>query len=559
MKYLLFDHIPLDTEVAKDTEKNTALAGTQVYTTGFAKALLKYGSFDRYLFFSRNPFAKLPSSPIVTESDRASVINLADLHTLYPNREVIIASPSPFMTARTPLRKNNPYHLWPLTGVIHSVCSVDIPTITLGLLQASFTKADALVCSSHAGKAVIENIFSLIEGRHNNTAACCPVELPVIPLGIETEDFSLDQEKSAIRSALAILVDAVVILYLGRLSPLSKGDLWPILRTIAKEVIPSAQAPVEIIVAGDDTQHHMAAVISEYASKLGISQYVKVYPDLSNDEKRTLLAAADIFLAPSDNVQETFGISVAEAMASGLPIVASDWNGYRELFEDGRSGFVIKTSWMNLGPDLESIGLYGTFWLRNAALASSTVLDLDQLRDRLILLINNGKLRRDMGRHARTEARRYNWATIIRRYETLWATLLQRASDPSVQISHHRSDPVSYPAQKVFAHYPSEWIDDKLLLRISRRGEQLLRSDESFAEVVSPVGIINNDYAAQLLTKIAALRICSIQDVLPIADDSGGPDFIARVHTAYLLKYGFLEIVTNQTSSGETSQFFSTR
>ena len=49
--------------------------------------------------------------------------------------------------------------------------------------------------------------------------------------------------------------------------------------------------------------------------------------------------AADVFVSPSDNIQETFGLAVVEAMASGLPVVASDWDGYRDLVDDGRDRF----------------------------------------------------------------------------------------------------------------------------------------------------------------------------------------------------------------------------
>ena len=38
----------------------------------------------------------------------------------------------------------------------------------------------------------------------------------------------------------------------------------------------------------------------------------------SEDEKKLALAAADIFCSPADNLQETFGLSVLEAMASSL-------------------------------------------------------------------------------------------------------------------------------------------------------------------------------------------------------------------------------------------------
>ena len=53
--------------------------------------------------------------------------------------------------------------------------------------------------------------------------------------------------------------------------------------------------------------------------------------------------ASDIFVSLADNIQETFGLSVIEAMASSLPLVVSDWNGYKDLVNHGFNGFRIPT------------------------------------------------------------------------------------------------------------------------------------------------------------------------------------------------------------------------
>ena len=55
--------------------------------------------------------------------------------------------------------------------------------------------------------------------------------------------------------------------------------------------------------------------------------------------KRKALKAADLVVSLVDNIQETFGLSIAEAMAMGKPIVASNWDGYRDLVRDGTDDF----------------------------------------------------------------------------------------------------------------------------------------------------------------------------------------------------------------------------
>ena len=54
--------------------------------------------------------------------------------------------------------------------------------------------------------------------------------------------------------------------------------------------------------------------------------------------------AADLVVSLVDNIQETFGLVIVEAMTSGLPVVASNWDGYRDLVEDGQTGFLVPTT-----------------------------------------------------------------------------------------------------------------------------------------------------------------------------------------------------------------------
>ena len=54
-------------------------------------------------------------------------------------------------------------------------------------------------------------------------------------------------------------------------------------------------------------------------------------------------SAADVFTSLSDNIQESFGLTPIEAMASGLPVLVSDWDGYRDTVTHGAEGLVVPT------------------------------------------------------------------------------------------------------------------------------------------------------------------------------------------------------------------------
>src|SRR5262249_57736317 len=73
----------------------------------------------------------------------------------------------------------------------------------------------------------------------------------------------------------------------------------------------------------------------------GVGYHVIGRPDQT--ARRGAYAAADIFMSLADNIQETFGLTPVEAMAAGLPVIVSDWNGYRDTVRHGAEGFLIPT------------------------------------------------------------------------------------------------------------------------------------------------------------------------------------------------------------------------
>ena len=61
------------------------------------------------------------------------------------------------------------------------------------------------------------------------------------------------------------------------------------------------------------------------------------------ENRDTAWSGADVLCSLSDNIQETFGIVPVEAMAARLPVVVTDWDGYKDTVRDGVDGFRIPT------------------------------------------------------------------------------------------------------------------------------------------------------------------------------------------------------------------------
>ncbi len=93
-----------------------------------------------------------------------------------------------------------------------------------------------------------------------------------------------------------------------------------------------------------------AGAVEQGASSLGVEERVRFLDPMPHESLSRLMAASDLLVHFSNCRLENFGLVVAEALASGLPIVAADWGGLRDLVEHGRTGFLAPTYLSDQGP-----------------------------------------------------------------------------------------------------------------------------------------------------------------------------------------------------------------
>src|SRR5262249_20758147 len=144
----------------------------------------------------------------------------------------------------------------------------------------------------------------------------------------------------------------------------------------------------------------------------------------------TLYAACDVFVSPVDSIQETFGLSVLEAMAHARPVVASSWSGYRDLVVHGQTGLLLKTLWSRepIAEAFKMASFLRPYELAHCA-ARQTVIDVDELAADLEQLFLSPELARNMGQSGRERAVRcFAWPTIARQFHSMWAEQLQRGA-----------------------------------------------------------------------------------------------------------------------------------
>jgi phosphatidylinositol alpha-mannosyltransferase len=123
--------------------------------------------------------------------------------------------------------------------------------------------------------------------------------------------------------------------FLGRLDEPRKG-LHVLLK--AFEILGPQRPGLRLLVAGrasdaEEVLHRMAADLRDRVVMLG---------QVSEEDKIRVLHSVDVFCSPNTG-GESFGIVTAEAMAAGVPIVASDIEAFRQVLQGGEAGELFAT------------------------------------------------------------------------------------------------------------------------------------------------------------------------------------------------------------------------
>jgi phosphatidylinositol alpha-mannosyltransferase len=170
------------------------------------------------------------------------------------------------------------------------------------------------------------------------------------------------------------------ILWVNRLDP-QKG--FPIALAAFSRVL--AEIPfATLVVVGEGKDREALKLLTESALAR-----VEMRGALSNDRVPPYHAAAEVFAAPAVG-QESFGIALVEAMAAGVPVVATDIPGYREVVSDGVEGLLVPPR------DPEALAAALVRVLRDPALAAR------------------------LGEAGRERARTFDWPVVVDRLEELY-------------------------------------------------------------------------------------------------------------------------------------------
>lgn len=356
-------------------------------------------------------------------------------------------------------------------GVTHTISSSGVLAQIADYVQGPFTVADALICTSQSVHKAVQQIWQAQHeglGRRLGVQVKPPMPMtPVIPLGIPTQDFTPDEALRAQgRLRWGLQPDEVAVLFVGRLSLHAKANPLPMYLAVARAAALTGKR-LRILECGWFSNEATRQSFDEAAQLAGVQ--VTRMDGREAGVTRLAYASADVFMSLSDNIQETFGLTPLEAMASGLPVIASDWDGYRETVRDGVDGFLVPTLQTGVpaaaqvsSEAYEDGRLNYDNYIAHAHLL--VAVDVQACSQALVRLVQDEALRHRMGAAGRERALQvYDWSVVMRQYQGLWAEQTER-------LAHMAADPVAAAPQRdpafmnplqLFDHYPSALLQGK--------------------------------------------------------------------------------------------------
>jgi D-inositol-3-phosphate glycosyltransferase len=237
-------------------------------------------------------------------------------------------------------------------------------------------EVDRVICASQGEKEMIGSLYGVPSQR-----------ITVVPCGVDTDVFR-PLDKAAMRRKLGLGAKEQIVLFVGRIEPLKGIDV--LLRAVSHL---DGRFRV-LVIGGDGKDGARKSELAALAAELRIADKATFLDAVPHESLPTYYNAADICVVPS--YYESFGLVAVEAMACGVPVIASRVGGLKETVKDGQTGYLVP-------------------WLCPEPFA-----------ERLELLLNNEPMRLSLGRGARAAAERYHWSEVAARVEDVYHDLVSQ-------------------------------------------------------------------------------------------------------------------------------------
>jgi glycosyltransferase involved in cell wall biosynthesis len=235
----------------------------------------------------------------------------------------------------------------------------------------------AVVSADHAASCLVRET---LQGRWKDVV--------VIPNGVDIELFHPERVDPHLRERQSVPGDALIVLFVGALDQAHHYRRPDLLLEAVRRL---RDPRVHLLIVGDGDR---MPYYRSYAAQCELDSRVRFLGTLDQSELVKVYATADVLVLPSQ-IQESFGLVLLEAWASGKPVIASNLPGVRSVVSHGEDGLLVRPG------------------------------DAGDLAAKMSLLLDDPSLRQHMGQRGRRKVEaKYSWSRIIPRLVELYQLAL---------------------------------------------------------------------------------------------------------------------------------------
>ena len=511
--------------------------GRYVLNSNFIFSLLKYSKFQEIHFFvtdikkNQETLKLLKRKEYYNKIKIKSVCNLRD--EIKNNNYVAIHTNMFLLLDGLSSIRNSLDISIPLTALTATITYNFYNLYYLTLLQKLQT-IDTLIVPSNSSFNFLNNIFKQLENNISNYYSIEQkhnVNFEIIPYGIEKID-TIKRQKSN--------KDVINILIFGRLSRIDKFDILPLL-PIFNNIIKTTKKKVIFIISGDCNDDEYLQLIKKEIFRLKIQKFVQIKIKPSESEKNNLFQSSNVFVSLSDNIQESFGLTLLEAMKSGLPLICSEWDGYKDLVKNGVNGFLVKSykikdsnkiffknRELSIFPFNNSVHYWGQDLFLNSQI---TFFDYNDFFEKLLKIIENDNLRNKLSKASKRIGKQYEWKKIIGKYDNLWL------KNKNKKISKTKFVNLTDVNGNIYDSFYSEIIPKKQIVKIKL--ENIKKIEQNIKVNLDNIAYLRKEIIIEII-KLLNKKELSINN---ICKKFNYEEDLLTFNISWLLKNNYLEIV----------------
>ena len=260
---------------------------------------------------------------------------------------------------------------------IHAGCVAalnSIPLIRRPVSNLILNNSNIIISVSNFGKNLLKNMVS---SKFENTVE---KKVKIISMGTYTKELKVKINKSLLKKKYDVN-NKLIILFLGRLAE-KKGvkyliNALPLLKDLDYKLLIGGDGPLK-------------NELQDMINKLNLKYKVKFLGYITGKEKMDYLLLSDVLIVPSITTKagdtEGLPVTIMEGMSAGLPVIATDVGGIRDIIKNNENGILIKEK------------------------------NSKEIAEKIIYLAHNKKFMQKLSKNSKLTSKNYDWEIIGKKH-----------------------------------------------------------------------------------------------------------------------------------------------